>query len=979
MKILRVEAEDFGCLSGCIEFCPDGINLWIAPNEQGKSSLAAAICEALYGPPRPLGQRRGHQRLAALRPLNEGAFRVQLDVDVNGRHITILRDFADGRVQVLEGGIHGTDITEEFRARGGEFEIGERLLGLTQGEFEKSVFASQGEMDRVREAEDLTRVLQRIADAQGGDRTVAEAIELLEEQEQEYPLSTMGARGRRVRLSTEKTRLQQRIDELSSQIEQKEALRRSIAEKEQKLSQLEMELGEQRSEREHLAHLVCKAELREIEERLRSEEDQREQVSQLEVELEELSAYATFPLVQQQNLHRWLDEIERLNEELLDLQKDLADKNREIDEHEGRIRRLGVIAEFTQQDRDDLLRLVERLQEAEKAMLQARKQLDQEHRRLETEGRTLERYEELLQAFDGLSLEERRVLRQAVRAHRERQAQRTQASMKRDSANNTLERIEKDRARWKRLAKALLLGGFLALGSSFLMMGWHLVAGISVLVVSALTMLAGAASWQTSKSRYADEYARAELERQQACEALRQLEQDEEKEQQHLEKLGQKLGLQTEEKVLSEFEELEALTQETEGFRRLHERHAEKEETLNQLRKDAGSWLERAALPSAEVSSCRLEMLLAEVDRALKLHSELETARQQRKDIEEKVRYKERRLHETAQAVEKLLSEVGLDQDLRGEEAREAFDEAAKKAQRYQQIQSEMLPRERGRLLSTEEIQQLESRKEELEREISQAESAESGEKLSMLDPEADRITYQRRRDELSRRIEETQQQIYGLESEISEVLRESRDIASLHQQRDELKSRLKRAERFEAALAVAKETLQRLATEVHEIWADHLNEFASQAFAALLPHYQDPRFDHDLHFTFVHPEHPGRIDPASRRGRPPRLSGGTIEQIYFIVRAAIADFLACSSTRPPLILDEPFPHSHDERFLKGMQFLAEHLAKDRQIIIFSCHEVRHQWMLEQAPELRECIHPVAFKGTFTENASQSDRTEQEA
>ncbi|MHC4457768.1 MAG: hypothetical protein ACYS0I_11925, partial [Planctomycetota bacterium] len=127
MKILHLNTQGFGCLSGHINFQPEGVNLWIAPNARGKSTLAIAILEALYGPPHPDGRQLEHRELAALKPIVGECFDVQLDVQVNGRPLCILRDFIAGEIKILEGGLHGKDVTDEFRTGGSEFAIGERL------------------------------------------------------------------------------------------------------------------------------------------------------------------------------------------------------------------------------------------------------------------------------------------------------------------------------------------------------------------------------------------------------------------------------------------------------------------------------------------------------------------------------------------------------------------------------------------------------------------------------------------------------------------------------------------------------------------------------------------------------------------------------------------------------------------------------------------------------------------------------------
>ena len=46
--------------------------------------------------------------------------------------------------------------------------------------------------------------------------------------------------------------------------------------------------------------------------------------------------------------------------------------------------------------------------------------------------------------------------------------------------------------------------------------------------------------------------------------------------------------------------------------------------------------------------------------------------------------------------------------------------------------------------------------------------------------------------------------------------------------------------------------------------------------------------------------------------------------------------------------MDEPFSEADDERFLKMMRFLIDSIAKEHQVVLFSCHKQRHVWLKQQ-------------------------------
>ncbi|MBA3856069.1 MAG: hypothetical protein C0507_04085, partial [Cyanobacteria bacterium PR.3.49] len=70
-------------------------------------------------------------------------------------------------------------------------------------------------------------------------------------------------------------------------------------------------------------------------------------------------------------------------------------------------------------------------------------------------------------------------------------------------------------------------------------------------------------------------------------------------------------------------------------------------------------------------------------------------------------------------------------------------------------------------------------------------------------------------------------------------------------------------------------------------------------------------------------------------------------EQLHWLARVVISRYL--SKDNPlPIVLDEPFSESDDERFLRIMEFVVDVLTRDHQVIIFSCHRQRHQWLADQ-------------------------------
>lgn len=78
---------------------------------------------------------------------------------------------------------------------------------------------------------------------------------------------------------------------------------------------------------------------------------------------------------------------------------------------------------------------------------------------------------------------------------------------------------------------------------------------------------------------------------------------------------------------------------------------------------------------------------------------------------------------------------------------------------------------------------------------------------------------------------------------------------------------------------------------------------------------------------------HGGREEPVAVE----ELSRGTQDQVYLAARLALSD-LVFHDARPPILMDDPFVTFDPQRRQAALE-LCRHLAADRQIILFTCHE----------------------------------------
>lgn len=209
MRIQRVVARAFGPFEDeTLELAP-GMTVVAGPNEAGKSSWHAATRLALTGLRRGRGRATNAESAIADRHRpwdvpDRWEVEARLDLD-DGRTIDIHQDLA-GKVacRAIDVGL-GRDVSDEILDGTPD---ASRWLGLDRDAFAATVSVSQAEILAVADAADeLQAQMQRAAATRGTDATAAQAIErLVEFRKEAVGADTVAAKGplraARVRLAT---------------------------------------------------------------------------------------------------------------------------------------------------------------------------------------------------------------------------------------------------------------------------------------------------------------------------------------------------------------------------------------------------------------------------------------------------------------------------------------------------------------------------------------------------------------------------------------------------------------------------------------------------------------------------------------------------------------------------------------------------------------------------------------------------------
>lgn len=178
MRIRAVTAHAFGPLAGeTLEFA-DGMTVVVGDNESAKSSWHAAIYAALCGRRRGRGRpREDEQRFIDLhRPWEREDWLVSAEIALDDARRVELRQDLAGRVDCHAKDLDlGEDVSSEVMNEGAPDAA--RWLGLDRSSFTATACVEQAQMLRIRaEADGLRQHLQRAAATAGADRTAAAAL-----------------------------------------------------------------------------------------------------------------------------------------------------------------------------------------------------------------------------------------------------------------------------------------------------------------------------------------------------------------------------------------------------------------------------------------------------------------------------------------------------------------------------------------------------------------------------------------------------------------------------------------------------------------------------------------------------------------------------------------------------------------------------------------------------------------------------------
>lgn len=945
MRLLELDIRGFGRLEGRypLEAGEGRLALLVAPNEAGKSTLAAAVLAALYGV--ESDRRRARNRVVEQelhRPWRAAGYGLVLRLSHGDRELVVDRDFADGSVRVLEG---GRDATDEFR-RGGTVAVGEVLLGLTRGQFLQSCFVGQGDIDW-GDASGLGEALQRSADRNAKGGTAQQALELLERSLREYDGHTLARRGQ---VDTEIDRSAQRLGEIGVELGQLEAAREELAPVLEELSRSEALDREARRREDGLKLRSARHERESLAQRLASEDEAAARIVAVEEELAEGAALLELPLEELPAVNTQRGRVQVALDEVAAADAELERATSAAGEAVEAWRALGLSAVPEPGEAERLADAASELERSREASGEARRAGHAAATELEALGCPRAEAEALATAFATLDPDDRDAM-----ATRESQlSRRGQVDREHEGDLAALAQREgSQRARDRRLvagglavalaggvatalpyvlATAPLLGvwpawwtlagvALAAGGGAFLLVAWLAGGGERAAIAAAHGELRDAATAEDARRRHEDEAFAARCAR---------------------------LGLDPVE-ARDRWKQWRAVER---PARRLHEAQgaaaaAEAQATAARgLLADAHARLLDGAVAGDET----LLALPGRLEGAAALARARDEARHQEARAREEAARRHRELASSHEKLVAILRRFGVDagDDPSGEAAFRRLARRSAEAGHLRHLKEEELPRLRAGRLSRElrraEVEQLAALENTVER-LSAALAAlgvdpGQGEAARPMPPERAAAALEELQAAERARHEREDEGRLRARAFLQQYEERAPRLRSEH---DELERAHRRATQFRAAITLAREELDRIRRETHRQWAAALNEQLPRILAGLGSEVERLELDPELRLTL---RRDGQLlDEQQARQH---LSAGAREGVWLACRLAVSRYLAEGGEPLPIVLDDPFANADDDRLLSGLRLLLGAVAPEQQVLLLACQRSRYDWALEQ-------------------------------
>lgn len=946
MIIESVQVVGFGCIAGEYEFS-SGMNLVIAGNETGKTTLADALVAILYGIKRG-GRQGGSGGVLARRYslVNSDSFAGSAVVKTtDGRRLNIWRDFALGKLRVLELA-SGRDITLEFDSPPNGDCLGERLTGLSANQYRKLACLSQDELNKNWDFIEFVDTLSALfsTDDQEGV-SIEEARAALLESVNLYE----GVTGKgKLKVETEIKRLEDRIADIDREILEISSSFQLVEKRFEEAADKRLATDKIKSSIQKYDYLICKIQRNELMVKLEVKRKARLQIDLIEKEILDLSGVKDFEFDDIEHIAELMALYADKDERSGDIESLKETKFDEVAYLKKRVENLGKRANITQ---DYLLKI-------EQAIAVLENNLGRE-RSVRIDCRSAEKL--MLEA--GVGADEIRRFNNWKNSSREvefefvtnynrikEQIQNKEYGLQnaKQEQINILKEIAGERLyRYKFYRNNLILGCmftglsvffFVAMGFLPFMLIPALVC-LSWAVFGAVRIVGTQNIAKTEEEIALDELAKLDG-------ILDEFPEKFEKMEEKLDSFSSAVGVDSE-GLLELVSRISKARKEIESWEQRIDRH----KAIESVIEDSYSTLKEVfceigiAEQSTHLDITRARVFMREVSDALSLIEQYKTVSAQQDELT---------IHESELLGDMSTLKIELDDifaragvevvDSDFTEALKQFKERFAQRQHLEQLEGINLP---AAIESAGDICELETLESEIatwDNRISKMLKEEPW--LEAYEPEQGVLEYNNEIKLARLKLEDTEGELADREKALAiEEGRRRERLPLLSDEKSKADNALRKARRFKQAIDQALATFDNISSELHSRWSPMFSEEFNN-YIARFSSKVEFSLSKELKLCGVLRENGQPIDTTEISNY---LSKGMRDQVYLSLRLLLTQKVARDEVLP-VILDDPFINADDRRFREGMEQLLE-FSKNNQIFIFSCHELRHEALCEENGE----------------------------
>lgn len=962
MQIERLEIEGFGNLANVTyEFAPDKLNLILEKNEFGKSTIAQAISAVLYDFRKDRSSEDKLNERERFRPRDGSVYRAALNLSFNGQKLRVVRDFDAKYVKVFDLNNGEKDVTADFMSGANNDILALKALGLSRDLFRATCFVGQQDLSSNKFAEDLelSSQLQRISDSSGAAGTSASAIAALQDVLHNFSYGTKS-----LKLERLVGELCSRISKLREELDVLEFERSLVSQDKENLIKLESDIQFKEKEIKATAYFDLCIRVAEIDNKLRRAQERLLRYKDLERQLSELNSIGSFPM---DRVH----DVEELHARYLSRKEDsqLAFEKLQKREDELRIKNLSLrerfeqVLEFTADDAQLVSGLAKTLKTANADLDDAEKKVEREKERVTKEGIDLSKVEVVrgsLLNLEAQDLDEAFSYESMISTARQ-QISTCERSVWRARAIVS-EIQERRRAKKTERKNLIVLLGVIFAITTIVAIAYKFIAKVNNLdmVLTAASVIASIVGILTIAMgfRYVNSENIQEAELQTANQEM-------ERETQfssdltlkvqgletRLEDLARKAGvadgtellkvMQSYASTLPKLKELDSLEQ------LLHSRRAQVVELIS----DIEPYFELCGWRTIEINPESAQELVDEINAYIHEKQALKTIGDAIDNERSQVTFLVDEVTHLKSQMEEVYKQARLDETSDIDLAYNEFLSKLEKFRHKESLEKELKQMEED-ATSDLDVSELSNIIQKLE--VEHKELWSGIKEIVDLFPDLEGVsppTYYGKdvnvsvvEANLRKELDAMRKQKENLNVHVSLATKNYDErYLPMQEEYEGVDRELVSLKRTLSSLKLSKYLFEKISGETHEHWSSSLNEISKDLLQFLPADYESLSFDRELRLTVRKKD---QLEPIQTASLNSQLSCGTREQMHLLARMAVVKFLS-EKYALPLIFDEPFSEADDQRFNDLMRFLLEAITAEHQIIVFSCHEVRHNLFMD--------------------------------